>query len=100
MLTALAGGVAFLAVIWVAHVSGTAVDLAYLGPATLVFLLLGLGRYPGERLLARRARPSHKRSSTHAVAVACEAVMTMPRGGLLLAAALAGRAPPGKPGRV
>lgn len=94
MLTALVGGVAFLAVIWVAHVSGTAVDLAYLGPATFVFLLLGLGRYPGETLLTRRPRPAHKRSSTDAVVVACEALTAMARGGLLLAAALAGRAPP------
>jgi len=75
-------------------VSGAGEGLAYLAPALLVTALLLLGLYPGENsLLAvsgirrpRNPRPTDRR---------CRSVYTPSgRGGRLLAAALAGRAPP------
>ena len=91
---ALAGGITALAGVWLLHVPGVTVGLAYLGPAVFVFLLLRLGRYPGERLLIALWRPTCKRRSTPTFAVPRRALAPMPRGGSLLASALAGRAPP------
>lgn len=74
--------------------AGTAEGLVYLAPALLVLAILLLGLYPGEDALltvagrrrAPRARPDDRR---------CLSVHTRSgRGGRLLAAALAGRAPP------
>jgi hypothetical protein len=91
---ALAGGIAALAAVWLARVPGVAVGLAYLGPAVFVFLLLWLGHYPGERLLVTLSRPTRRRRRTPAFMVARRALAHLPRGGSLLACALAGRAPP------
>jgi hypothetical protein len=91
---AFVGGVAVLALMWVAHIPGGAVSVAYLGPAIFVFLLLCLGRYPGARLLVAFSRTGRKRSSTPAFIRPRRAVLDMPRGGSLLGSALAGRAPP------
>jgi hypothetical protein len=66
-------------------------------PALLIFATLSRGCYPGARVLARRAvrsvqlprpRPAPRSASRGWIALE-------PRGGLLLATALAGRAPPG-----
>jgi hypothetical protein len=74
--------------------------LFYLLPALLLLGALLLGRYPGERLILavaarRRRRPvpapaSPRRHLSFA--------RPTPRGGALLGAALAGRAPPFAPG--
>jgi hypothetical protein len=74
--------------------SGSAV--LYLLPALLLLAPLVLGRYPGERLLravidrprCRRA-PGKPPRPRHIALLA-----SVPRGGALLASALAGRAPP------
>jgi len=91
---ALASGLAILLALWLARAPGMAAGLAYLGPGMFIFLLLWLGRYPGEKAIRalivrarlRRARPTPARRAPLRV--------RLPRGGALLAAALAGRAPP------
>jgi hypothetical protein len=64
-------------------------------PALLLAAALLAGRYPGEQLLARcvRARP-RSRSANAGVPVPERQISVFPRGGRLIAAALAGRAPP------
>lgn len=72
--------------------------LLYLAPALLLLAALGLGHYPGERLLdaifrgwapalAREAEPATRRLPP---------ARSFPRGGALLAMALAGRGPPSR----
>lgn len=70
--------------------------LLYLAPALLLFLALAFDRYPGERLLAavtgiRRVGP---RIARRAPTPRVTAPRSCPRGGVLLALALAGRGPP------
>jgi hypothetical protein len=70
--------------------------LLYLAPALLLLGALAFDRYPGERLLAavarrRRAAPRHEPAAPVARAIA---PLSFPRGGVLLALALAGRGPP------
>jgi len=85
---------AILLALWLARAPGLAAGLAYLGPGMFIFLLLWFGRYPGEKAIRafigrtrlRRARESRARRSPLRV--------RLPRGGALLATALAGRAPP------
>lgn len=77
-----------------AHDSGLTLGLACLSPAVLVFALLCLGRYPGERLLLPPARPRSVKREALAAKAPRRALARMPRGGRLLAGALAGRAPP------
>jgi hypothetical protein len=91
---ALALGLAIFACVSLAHVSGLTLGLAYLSPAVFVFVLLWLGHYPGEKLLAALSRPRRLRRKASAPRLALLAVAHMPRGGALLANALAGRAPP------
>jgi hypothetical protein len=68
--------------------------LLYLAPALVVLLSLWLGRYPGEqRILALRGRTQPRRAPA-AVERRRSRAPALPRGGLLLAASLAGRAPP------
>lgn len=76
-------------------VSDTASVLAYLGPAALMFVSLWLGHYPGERLLVSCARRRERRRAAALVPLRL-ATPRLPRGGDLLATALAGRAPPVK----
>jgi len=73
---------------------GAAAALAHLAPAILAFRLLGLGRYPGECVLAGLSRPAARLGRGAARATGGQRALGVPRGGLLLAAALAGRAPP------
>jgi hypothetical protein len=67
-------------------------------PALLLAAALFAGRYPGEQLLGRWAgrRPSVRRTISRIAAPARRCVAP-PRGGRLVAAALAGRAPPALP---
>jgi hypothetical protein len=76
--------------------------LFYLLPALLLLGALLLGCYPGERLLLAVAR---RRPASPIAAAAVPpprhllfARSRLPRGGALLGAALAGRAPPSAPG--
>lgn len=93
---ALIAGVAVLVGAWLAHVPGMTAGLAYLGPAVFVFALLWLGRYPGEKaILALTWSAHHQRTGTRNRSTPPRPVRSyMPRGGNLLATALAGRAPP------
>jgi hypothetical protein len=71
------------------------IALAYLAPAMLVFVLLWLGRYPGAGMLAaRRSRPTRARRKPPLRGSPRIVFAYLPRGGKLLAAALADRAPP------
>ena len=92
-------GVAAVAALAVLALIGT---LGVLGPGALTLLpalLLAAavfaGRYPGEQLLERwaRARPRARRTSARLI-LPTRPVATLARGGRLVAAALAGRAPP------
>ena len=77
--------------------------LFYLLPAVLLLATLLLGRYPGERLLlavAARRRPPARASAEPPLTRFRLDRPRLPRGGALLAAGLAGRAPPPSPGAV
>jgi hypothetical protein len=70
--------------------------LLFLGPFLVLFAALVMGLYPGEKLLERlvagRSRPGRRRRRT-APSLRSRPRL-VPRGGALLAASLAGRAPP------
>jgi hypothetical protein len=91
---ALIVGVMVFACVSLAHVPGLALGLGYLAPAVFVFVLLWLGHYPGERLLVALSRRTERRHGTPTFMVSRRAIGRMPRGGSVLAWALAGRAPP------
>jgi hypothetical protein len=70
--------------------------LLYLAPALLLLIALACGHYPGERLLeavARPRRPVICRKGRPRLRLLA-APRSSPRGGVLLALALAGRGPP------
>jgi len=91
---ALAGVMIVMACLCLAHLSGLGAGLAYLGPALFAFLLLWLGHYPGEQAILAFIRPAPLRRAGTIAAHYRRLPVRMPRGGALLAAALAGRAPP------
>ncbi len=70
--------------------------LLYLAPALLLLGALAFDRYPGERLLAAvcRAWHPHLRRERSVPARPLALPRSSPRGGALLAMALAGRGPP------
>ena len=73
--------------------------LLYLAPALLLLAALALGCYPGERLLDALIRgwapvPDHEAAPATRRLLP---VRSFPRGGVLLAMALAGRGPPSRP---
>jgi hypothetical protein len=70
--------------------------LFYLLPALLLLGALLLGRYLGERLLLAAARRPRRpvRAARTALRRGRPRLASLPRGSALLAAALAGRAPP------
>jgi hypothetical protein len=75
---------------------GGGIGLLYLAPAVVLGLVLLAGRYPGEQTLVRplaRARTPVRRALPR-VPTPRPARRVRPRGGLLLAARLAGRGPP------
>ena len=89
---------AVLAAAWLLALAlvGVGEAFAYLAPALLLGLPLLAGRYPGERPLARalsRRRPPPRRAPLCAPPAARVFALT-PRGGRLVATALAGRGPP------
>jgi hypothetical protein len=64
-------------------------------PALLLAGVLLAGRYPGERLLERWGRPRPRvRQAITRVLAPPRPSRALPHGGLLIATALAGRAPP------
>jgi hypothetical protein len=75
---------------------GASAALAYLAPALLLFALLLFGRYPGEDAYRSRLAPARRAAHVRpAVLLPRPAARSrLPRGGALLGAALAGRAPP------
>ncbi|HYG97180.1 MAG TPA: hypothetical protein VD741_08735 [Solirubrobacterales bacterium] len=73
--------------------------LLYLAPALLLLVALACDCYPGERLLDALVRswaPALRREA-RAAARRLVPVRSFPRGGVLLAMALAGRGPPSRP---
>lgn len=71
--------------------------LLYLTPALLLAIALLSGRFPGEQLLERAARRLAgvaRRPPAASPGVPHDLLILLPRGGLLLARCLAGRAPP------
>ena len=92
--TVVACGLAALLCVWLARVPGIGAGVAFLAPAVICFLLVLSGRYPGEHvILALAGSPARRRCSDVAFR-SSGCCIFMPRGGALLAAALAGRAPP------
>lgn len=77
------------------QLGGAEPGLLYLAPALLLLIALVFDRYPGERLLAAiaRARPMGPRARGHRLPRSRPS-RSFPRGGVLLAMALAGRGPP------
>jgi hypothetical protein len=75
-------------------VAGMTEGIACLAPALVMFCVLWLRCYPGERVLLvlSQARRAPRRAPRAAVR-SCQ-LTRMPRGGRLLACALCGRAPP------
>jgi hypothetical protein len=77
---------------------GVETAFAYLAPALLILLPLLGGRYPGDEALVRasdrRVRSRHRRRRSAAPRPRRRAGGLLPRGGRLVATALAGRAPP------
>lgn len=89
---------AALAAVWTLGMLALGVGdaLIYLAPALLILLPLLSGRYPGETALTRvaaRGRPRPRATIPRQHRRAVHAAL-LPRGGGLLAAWLAGRAPP------
>jgi hypothetical protein len=73
--------------------------LLFFVPVLLLLLPLAFGRYPGEELLCKlrkrvASRGSRKRTSAPAPTPRPSPVLSIPRGGALLAAGLATRPPP------
>jgi hypothetical protein len=91
---ALLAGLAVVVCVSIARLPGMAVGLAYLGPAVFAFLLLWFGRYPGETTILALTRHAQPLRAAAATTPRRRADAGMPRGGALLATALAGRAPP------
>jgi hypothetical protein len=88
------GGGALCALAVTIHVPDAVTGIACLAPALVAFALLGLGHFPGESRLLAFARATRQPRAAHAPTPRRRAAARMPRGGDLLAAALAGRAPP------
>jgi peptidoglycan/LPS O-acetylase OafA/YrhL len=84
-------------VVLTVHPSG-ALDggLMFMLPALALAAILFAGRYPGERVIARLGSPRARRLPRRAKGFAAPRArpLRQPRGGRLIAASLAGRAPP------
>lgn len=79
-----------------ASLLGATEALGYLAPTLALLGLLALGRYPGEHVFEHclaAARPTRRPRRARLKRFPC-AYRMLPRGGVLLAAGLAGRAPP------
>lgn len=77
--------------------TGAGADVLIAAPGLLLLLPLVAGRYVGEGGLVRlaRARPYRERTAAPAPAIRRGRPHAVPRGGLLIAVALARRGPPG-----
>ena len=85
------------AALFVAALSGHMEVVAYAAPICLLALPLAAGRYPGEDALERlreRRVPAPRRSTVLPRSGLRRAASAFPRGGRLIAQALAERAPP------
>lgn len=77
------------------QLGGAEPGLLYLAPALALLAALAFDRYPGERLLTALARGRHPRANRQGrPRVGRFLPLPFPRGGALLAMALAGRGPP------
>jgi hypothetical protein len=87
--------VSFAVALWIVggHFAGFDAGLLCMAPAFAIALPLLAGRYPAEAVLVRRARRRPRRRALLSVVVRPPARL-VPRGGLLVGHALAGRAPP------
>ena len=90
---------AALTLVWLLGLEllGVEAAFAYLAPALLILLPLLGGRYPGDRALARaaaRRTASRRRPPAIRARQPRTCFYLLPRGGRLVGAALAGRAPP------
>ena len=86
-----------LAAVAVCHsIAGLQEGLLSVLPALLLLVALLGGRYPGERVLKqwRTTRRSRPREATARLGCSRPLSQAAARGGLLIAASLAGRAPP------
>jgi hypothetical protein len=90
--------VSLIVAVWVlgTAVLGVADALGYLAPALVLLALLALGRYPGEDAYVRRltGRIATRRPRAIPLWWTPPVRAVVARGGVLLAAGLAGRAPP------
>jgi len=96
LLALLALALAAVAFAAVQHVTGLDADILIAAPALLLLLPLAAGRYVGEDGLARFARPAPRPRypGRPAPALRRGIARAVPRGGLLIAVALAHRGPP------
>jgi hypothetical protein len=90
-----AAAVALAGALWVLglHVGGLDTGLLFLAPAFVLALPLLAGRYVGETVFVRARRAARRRRPAVRLALRPPARL-LPRGGLLVGHALAGRAPP------
>jgi len=90
-----ATGVAVIAALWLLglHVGGLDTGLLFLAPAFVLALPLLAGRYVGETVFARVFRALRRRAP-RAHSPLRPPARLMPRGGMLVGVAMAGRAPP------
>jgi hypothetical protein len=75
------------------HVGGLETGLLFMAPAFALALPLLAGRYPGENVIVRSRRRPRRHRSEPLLTIGPPARL-LPRGGLLVGHALAGRAPP------
>jgi hypothetical protein len=75
------------------HLAGLDTGLLFMAPAFMLALPLLAGRYPGEGVIVR-ARRRRRRRRIEPLPSARPPARLLPRGGLLVGHALAGRAPP------
>lgn len=93
----IAAMVGLLAALLVAlQLGGSEPGLLYLAPALLLVIPLAFGRYPGEWLLAAVSGPRRRGRSKATANPPSTPSRPFPRGGVLLALALAGRGPPAR----
>jgi hypothetical protein len=91
---------AAVTVVWLfgLELLGVETAVAYLAPALLILLPLLGGRYPGDdalaRIAARRSRPARRPPPQAPPLRRRRTDALLPRGGRLVAFALAGRGPP------
>ncbi len=96
----LLGSAALVLGLMLLPVAGVHSDVLLTAPVLVAFLPLLFGRYVGEERLARLAAafaPARRRPAAALVPRVRRVVRVLPRGGRLIASALAERPPPGAP---